>query len=73
MLYYRTRYYTLPHIRVVLQSFNKLAMRVSSWSQSKKKKKKKKKIVVHLEFFFKSDHKILSYGHFKIIAQECPW
>ena len=42
MLYYRTRCYTLPHIRVVLQSFNKLAMRVSSWSQSKKKKKKKK-------------------------------
>ena len=41
MLYYRTRYYTLPHIQVVLQSFNKLAMRVSSWSQSKKKKKKK--------------------------------
>ena len=21
----------------------------------------------------KSDHKILSYGHFKIIAQECTW
>ena len=46
MLYYRTRYYTLPHIRVVLQSFNKLAMRVSSWSQLKKKKKKKKKSAV---------------------------
>ena len=24
-------------------------------------------------FFIKSDHKILSYGHFKIIAQECTW
>ena len=23
--------------------------------------------------FIKSDHKILSYGHFKIIAQECTW
>ena len=40
MLYYRTRYYTLLHIRVVLQSFNKLAVRVSSWSQLKKNKKK---------------------------------
>ena len=29
-----------------------------------------KHVVVHLEFFSKSDHKILSYGHFKIIAQE---
>ena len=28
-------------------------------------------VVVHLVFFFKSDHKIPSYGHFNIIAQEC--
>ena len=30
-----------------------------------------KHVVVYLVFFIKSDHKILSYGHFKIIAQEC--
>ena len=30
-------------------------------------------VVVHLKFFINSDHKILSYGHFKIIAQECTW
>ena len=26
---------------------------------------------MHLGFFFKSDHKILSYGHVNIIAQKC--
>ena len=30
-----------------------------------------KHVVVHLLFFSKSDRKILSYGHFKIIAQKC--
>ena len=28
-----------------------------------------KHVIVHLEFYSKSDHKMLSYGHFKIIAQ----
>ena len=27
---------------------------------------------VQCKFMFKSDHKILSYGHFKILAQACP-
>ena len=30
-----------------------------------------KLIDVQCEFMFKSDCKILSYGHFNIIAQEC--
>ena len=30
-----------------------------------------KYVVVHLVFFSQLDHKILSYGHFNIIAQEC--
>ena len=27
---------------------------------------------VQCKFMYKSDHKILSYGHFKILAQACP-
>ena len=27
---------------------------------------------VQCNFMFKSDHKILIYGHFKILAQACP-
>ena len=30
-----------------------------------------KYVFVHLVLFSKPDHKILSYGHFNIIAQEC--
>ena len=30
-----------------------------------------KYVVVYLVFVSKSDHTILSYGHFNIIAQEC--
>ena len=31
-----------------------------------------KLIDVQCKFMFKSHHKILSYGHFKILAQACP-
>ena len=31
-----------------------------------------KLIDVQRKFIFKSDRKILSYGHFKILAQACP-
>ena len=31
-----------------------------------------KLVDVQCKFMFKSDYKILSYGHFKILAQACP-
>ena len=30
-------------------------------------------VVVHLVYFSKSGHKILSYGYFNIITQECTY
>ena len=31
-----------------------------------------KLVDVHCKFMFKSDHQLLSYGRFKILAQACP-